>query len=265
MKPLDEQLIRQHLKKRRWTKPIHFHLFEEIDSTNRFLKELASDSSIQICCAEKQTQGRGRFGRQWFSPFGENIYFSGRWEFNCCLSRLSGLSLVVGLAILASLRERHLAKDLRIKWPNDLLWKHKKLGGILIEINAETNGCSHAIIGIGMNVNRATHQEALIDKPWCSLYAITGNYFDRNRLLAPLIHHLDNYLDKFLGTGFAAFVDEWQNLDYLKDQLIQVSQPRGSMSGVACGVNEWGQLCLRDEQGQMHYLSSGDTSLGSIG
>jgi len=261
MIPLDELLIRQRLKSRYYEKTTNFHLFAELGSTNQFLKELDSNSSINVCCAEKQTQGRGRFGRHWISPFGENIYFSGRWELNCCLSRLSGLSLVVGLAILASLRDSGIAEDVRIKWPNDLLWGNKKLCGILIEAIAEANSCAQVIIGIGINVNTATHEQPLADKPWCSLYEITGNTFDRNRLVGDLIYHLNNYLDKFLLAGFVAFTDEWQELDYLQGKFIEVSQPTGSTSGYACGVNQLGQLGLRDEKGNIQYLSSGDTSL----
>lgn len=261
MTPLDEALIRQRLESKRYEKSTNFHLFAELSSTNQFLKELDINSSINFCCAEKQTQGRGRFGRQWISPFGENIYFSGRWELNCCLSRLSGLSLIVGLAILASLRDSAIQHDIRIKWPNDLLWGNKKLCGILIEAIAEANSCAQVIIGIGINVNKATLVEPLDGKPWCSLYEITGNSFDRNILLGDLIFHLTNYLDKFLLAGFGAFADEWRELDYLEGKLIEVSQPTGSISGYACGVNHLGQLGLRDEQGNVQYLSSGDTSL----
>lgn len=258
---LDEALIRHHLASKAFTKEAHFHLFATIGSTNQFLKELALDPAITICCAETQTQGRGRFGRRWVSPFGENIYFSSRWMLSCCLSSLSGLSLIVGLAIIASLADSQIHDDIRIKWPNDILWGQKKLAGILIEVIAETNGCAQVIIGIGLNVNTATETSPLEDKPWCSLYEITKQHFDRNVLLAHLIHHLDQCLDRFLTLGFAGFSDKWQTVDYLYGKLINVNQPNCTLTGYACGVNELGQLCLRDTQGKLHYLSTGDTSL----
>lgn len=261
--PLDECLIRQNLNNRNYSKPLNFHLFSELDSTNQFLKELPLNCAINLCCAEKQTKGRGRFGRHWHSPFGENIYFSGRWDLDCCLSDLSGLSLVIGLAILAALRDCAVYEDIRIKWPNDILWKTKKLCGILIEAIAETNSCAQIIIGIGINVNTATKEQPSIALPWCSLYEITDQYFDRNTIIASLIDQLNNYLDKFLQSGFSVFANEWQNLDYLDGQDINVSQPTGSIRGKACGVTALGQLCLQDEQGKIHYLSSGDTSLRS--
>jgi BirA family transcriptional regulator, biotin operon repressor / biotin---[acetyl-CoA-carboxylase] ligase len=266
MKPLDEQAIRWHLHKKLFNKPINFHLYATIDSTNQFLKEFPRSSLVEICCAEKQTEGRGRFGRHWVSPFGENIYCSSRWELNCCLSHLSGLSLVVGLAILASLQDSNIHQDIRIKWPNDILWGNKKLSGILIEVIAETNGYAQVIIGIGLNVNTATHTFRAIQaeaSSWCSLYEITNTHFDRNILLANLIYHLDQYLEKFLNLGFTAFHQDWQKVDYLKGEFIKVTQPASTISGHADGVNELGQLCLRDALGAMHYLSSGDTSLSS--
>lgn len=261
---LNEEQIKHYLIEAGFNKASELHLFASIDSTNRYLKELPNKTAIRICCAETQTQGRGRFGRQWISPFGENIYCSSRWELNCCLSQLSGLSLVVGLAIIATLMKNQINQDIRLKWPNDILWGNSKLCGILIEVIAETNASAQVIIGIGININTATKEHQLLDKPWCSLYEMTGKLFDRNRLIAQLIHTLDKYLDKFLDKGFASFIEEWQQVDYLKDQLITVSQPTGYISGQACGINELGQLGLKDEQGKIHYLSSGDTSINGV-
>lgn len=264
MQLLNHAIIQEQLKLRSFDKPINFHLFPVIDSTNQFLKNLPSSSPLEICCAEMQTQGRGRFGRHWISPFGENIYCSSRWELDCDLSQLSGLSLIVGLAILASLKDSHIDEEILLKWPNDLLWKDKKLCGILIEIIAETHSNSQVIIGVGMNVNTATHKHPLPEKPWCSLYEITGQYHDRNRLLANLLFHLNGYIEKFLTLGFTGFINEWQQVDYLFGKLITVQQPTGSIRGRACGVNEFGQLSLIDEQNKISYLASGDTSLSEI-
>lgn len=184
---IDELLIRHLLTQQGFTKSLKFYNFLSIDSTNRFLKELKTSPELSICCAEQQTQGRGRFGRQWLSPFGENIYFSSRWQLTGCLATLSSLSLVVGLAVLASFQDHAFRHELQLKWPNDILWGEKKLAGILIEINAEPNDMAQVIIGIGLNVNTATHLQPLAGISWCSLYEITGHYFDRNPLIANLI------------------------------------------------------------------------------
>ncbi|WP_131781795.1 biotin--[acetyl-CoA-carboxylase] ligase [Legionella gresilensis] len=256
---LNETTIRYYLQRLNYKKQLNLDLFAEIDSTNRYLKDLPSSAITTICCAETQTQGRGRFGRKWVSPFGENIYFSGRWQLNCCISKLSGLSLAISLAILSSLKCNNIQKDIYLKWPNDLLWQDKKLSGVLIEVIAEANSCIEIIIGIGINVN--TKNKSSSESPWCSLYDMTGLYFDRNRLIASLITNLDLSLKQFLDQGFKSFHDEWQQVDYLDGHYITVFQPHLTLSGHVCGVNELGQLCLIDDKGKCHYLSSGDTSL----
>ncbi len=272
LKLLDEHAIRQLLSVSDFTKPIDIHLFASIDSTNRLLKELPHSPAIDICCAEIQTEGRGRFGRQWYSPFGENIYFSSRWHFDCDLSRLSGLSLVASLSILAMLNEFGVKEGISVKWPNDIFWGHKKLCGSLIEIIAESNSKADVVIGIGLNVNSNTieHEKCLAetstlpDKPWCSLYDITGSYTDRNAIVASLIIHLNKFLEEFMLNGFAAFLTRWHQADYLKGHVITVSHLTGALKGRATGVNESGQLILIDDNNVTHYLSSGDTSLQSM-
>ena len=261
---LDTNIIHQQLAINNFKKPTEFHLFTSIDSTNRWLKELPPGNAIAICCAEMQTAGRGRFGRHWHSPFGENIYCSIRWHFDCELSRLANLSLVVSLAILATLKQVGVSSEhIRVKWPNDILWYHKKLCGSLIEVVAEHKNGVDVIIGIGLNVNSITDEQPLPDKLWCSLLDITGNYTDRNLVIAQLIIQIDHFFNEFMLQGFAGFIKKWHSMDYLQDQMITVSNPTGLLSGRSQGVNEIGQLVLVDEAGVTHYLSSGDTSLHS--
>lgn len=258
---LNKQKIAKHLAAAQRTTPFKLHLFTSIDSTNRYLKDLPLAHSVDICCAEIQTQGRGRFGRHWHSPFGENIYCSSRWDLNYDLTKLSGLSLVTSLAIVATLNELDISSNIKIKWPNDILWANKKLCGSLIEILAESNGNVQVIIGIGLNVNSDTKNHPLPDKPWCSLYEITQKHFDRNFLIAKLMTNLETYLIKFIHHDLNYFMDEWSKSDYLFGKNIQVTQSANTFSGLACGINEVGQLILQDESGLKHFLSSGDTSL----
>src|SRR3989338_4215433 len=93
---LDEQKIKKNIKKASVT----ITILEKVRSTNDYLKnDSTKDSEIKICLAEMQTNGRGRLHRQWHSPFGQNIYFSCAYAFQKDMSELSGLSLVVGLAV----------------------------------------------------------------------------------------------------------------------------------------------------------------------
>lgn len=262
---LNEQEISQKLSSKNISTAYKLHLFTSIDSTNRYLKELPSSALVDICCAELQTQGRGRFGRHWHSPFGENIYCSSRWNLCGDLSKLSGLSLVTSLAIRAALDEFHSSTDIKIKWPNDILWQDKKLCGSLIEVIAESNGTAQVIIGIGLNVNSDTKNHPLPDKPWCSLYELSDKRYNRNELIACLITHLHRYIIQFINNDLGLFMSEWSEHDYLEGKQITVTQGQGALSGIARGINNSGQLILRDNKEEEHLLSSGDTSLHSKG
>ncbi len=266
MIPLNEQTVRQHLSPRPCALPVHFHLLATVDSTNRFLKERPKTKAIEVCCAETQTQGRGRFGRHWHSPFGENIYCSIRQQIDTDIYQLSGLSLVVSMAVWAALGAISRDHHVLIKWPNDLLWRDQKLSGSLIEvISTSPGGYTDVVIGIGLNVNGAVHDEPLIDKPWCSLYDITGQRYDRNILIAQIIIEVERHIQQLISHGFASFLPTWHPIDYLYHQYITVSQPTGTLSGLAHGVNEAGLLVLIDDAGTVHYLSSGDSSVRGAG
>lgn len=261
LKLLDEAEISNQLRFNDFKLPFKLHLFTSIDSTNRYLRDIPPAKHLDICCAEIQTQGKGRFGRQWHSPFGENIYCSSRWNLNCDISRLSGLSLITSLAVLNTLTRFIPTEEIKIKWPNDILWGNKKLCGILIEIIAESNGNAQVIIGIGLNVNTDTVSHPLSDKPWCSLYEISNQQYNRNDLIASLVINLEHYITQFINKDLDCFMDEWNKYDYLAGKYICVTQSLGSLSGIACGINQWGQLILKDKQEVTHFLSSGDTSL----
>lgn len=259
---LQVQKINAELSAKTFNLPYSLHLFTAIDSTNTYLKHLTIDKPLlAICCAEVQTQGKGRFGRHWHSPFGENIYLSTRWDFHCDLSKLAGLSLITSLAVLACIRELNPQPEILVKWPNDLVWNHKKLCGTLIEISAESNANAQVIIGIGLNVNSDTKDHPLPDKEWCSLFEIFGHTFNRNTLIASLIVHLHRYIELFLNHGLEYFMDEWRAHDYLAGKTISVQQSVTSVTGLAKGISALGQLIVADESGLEHYLASGDASV----
>ena len=256
---MNETAIRQYLNRLNVQTMIQFHILDSIDSTNRYLKSLTSSNITEVCCAETQTQGRGRFGRVWQSLPGENIYCSIRKPFHGDLKQLSGLSLVVSMIIVAALNAIGIDQAIQIKWPNDLLWNNQKLCGNLIEIVSQNQQEHALIIGIGINVNANTQESA-----WCSLSDITGKTCDRNRLVAELIAQLEKHLELFLTHGLKPFFSTWNTLDYLINQPIRLNHHKNELTGIARGIDETGRLMLMDERGVMHYLSSGDTSLAII-
>ena len=255
---LNQASIQHQLALLDFTETYQLHCLETIDSTNRFVRDEPDTTYPIFCCAEAQTAGRGRLQRQWFSPYAENIYFSGRWTIgNQKTTNLSGLSLVVGLTVIDMLKSVLGIETIQLKWPNDLLWQQQKLCGILIEFNTQKQ---QMIVGIGLNVNRSNKIVSPVDQAWCSLLDMTGQETDRNDLLAHLIVSLDHKLQLFFQSGFTLFHDEWDKVDALKDQWVSITQPNGTLSGYARGVTVEGLLRLEDKNQQIVSVSVGDVS-----
>lgn len=257
-------LNRQNIKTKLRHRSIELDVIEKIDSTNDYLKKFISQNKkIRVCIAETQTQGKGRLSRQWYSPFGENIYFSMLYPFAKDISELSGLSLVVGLAICQAVESviDLKGKHLKIKWPNDVLANQQKIAGTLIEIEAEFNGFCQAIIGIGINVNMSKIPKKVIPFSWSSILKITEQYQDRNKLCAVLIDCLADYLERFLSSGLPSFMDEWEKRDCLANTPIAVISGNKKQEGICVGINDQGHLLLKTASKKILTFSSGDTTL----
>jgi BirA family biotin operon repressor/biotin-[acetyl-CoA-carboxylase] ligase len=160
------------------TQQVDVQIYAKLPSTNTYFIDNKKEIFVNptFCLAEQQSAGKGRLGRVWHSPYGRNIYLSCRWELPCEVSKLSGLSLVVGLAVVRALNYLLPQERFQLKWPNDIWHKGKKLGGILIEMLAEAHANAVVIIGIGLNVNMQQDDDS-IGLPWTSLSQITGQHF----------------------------------------------------------------------------------------
>jgi BirA family biotin operon repressor/biotin-[acetyl-CoA-carboxylase] ligase len=253
-------LDKNNIKKKLPNVKLDLQIFESLSSTNDYLKINEGTESIQFCLAEQQTQGKGRLGREWYSPFAKNIYLSCRYPFTKDISELSGLSLVTCLAIVHALRAYGVNDKIYAKWPNDIVYAQQKLAGMLVEIQAESHGISCAVVGVGINVNML-HDNHVITQPWISLQKILGNYINRNELCAHLISSLLDYLNRFNKVGLAPFLKEWQNNDCLTEQTITVKTLAQTIKGKALGINTQGHLLLQLPDGATRPFSSGDTSI----
>lgn len=252
---------KQYIKKSLADKDINIDVFESIDSTNDYLKSFYNSASPRICIAEQQTKGKGRLHRDWYSPFGKNIYLSCLYSFQRDVSEAAGLSLVISLAIIKTLKTYNLPKSVLVKWPNDVIYQAKKLSGNLIELQAEFHGTCCAVIGIGINVNMLFSENHQISQPWISLREITGDYIDRNLLLAALINNLFIYLKRFEKNGLSVFTDEWSKVDYLAGQNITLKGVTNKIVGTVKGIDQQGHLLIKLKEGILRSFSSGDTEI----
>lgn len=234
-------------------------VLEDVDSTSNHLRKNLDSDKRRICFAETQTSGRGRTGRHWHSPFGQNIYMSYAYHFRKDISELSGLSLVVSMAILAAIKELGISAPIGLKWPNDGVYEGQKIMGNLIEVQSEVYGESTAIIGLGINVNMLESKNDSITQSWTSLRKITGQYIDRNLLAIALIHNLNVFLEQFSKYGLREFMIKWQEFDCLYNKSIKLNN--GEFSGIAKGINEQGNLLLELPSGEVRAFTSGETSI----
>jgi len=240
-----------------------------VDSTNRHVAEHATNppGTTHVCVAEVQNAGRGRRGRSWVAPFGGGICMSMAWQFVEAPPTFSALSLAVGVAAANALR-RLGVEGVGLKWPNDLVWQHRKLGGILIEMRGESAGPAQVVIGLGLNVHMpatvrlqlAEQQAALISDIHEIMRERTPS---RNALVAVLVEEITRMLQTFSAHGFKPFAEEWQRLDTLADAPVRVISGTETVFGRARGVELDGTL-LVDVEGQLRRFASGEVSLRAV-
>ncbi|QWD19552.1 biotin--[acetyl-CoA-carboxylase] ligase [Polynucleobacter paneuropaeus] len=224
--------------------------------------------------AQKQTAGKGRAGRAWLARPQDSLCFSLAYPFQRKPADLSGLSLLVGLAVISGLslalnhskQELH-QKGLRLKWPNDLLLNQGKLGGILIEGGQTKLGDpSWMIIGIGINLqnanafDQALHHEqkvAALDQ-----LLTTGEVLpDPDWIWLKIVEELEATLSNFDQTGFAQYQKLWMDWDAFQNTAVRITGAgQEVIEGVAKGVDTSGALLLASGE-KMISIHAGDVSL----
>jgi len=230
-----------------------------IDSTNQYLLDrIATLSSGDACVAEYQQAGRGRRGRKWFSPFGSNLYLSMYWKLEQGPAAAMGLSLVIGI-IMAEVLQKLGAADVRVKWPNDLYLKDRKLAGILVELTGITGDAAHLVIGAGINLRMREPSADSIDQGWINLQE-AGVNIDRNQLTATLLTELRLALRQFEIDGLAPFISRWRSLDNFIDRPVKLLIGEQEIHGIERGIDQQGALLL-EQDGVIKPYIGGEISL----
>ncbi len=238
-----------------------FEIFSEIDSTNQYLLKqiLHQENKAYVCFAEYQQQGKGRRGRKWVSPYAANIYLSVLWRFKANLGSLEGISLVAAISVAQSLRALGL-RDVKIKWPNDVLCQGRKLAGILLETAGDFSGPAQIVLGIGLNVDMPQDSGAEIDQPWIDLNSCHKLNFCRNEIAAVLLNSLVLTLIEYEKNGFEYYQKAWEDFDYIKQKCIQLNYQESVLQGEACGIDKRGALLVKTTQG-LQTFHSGEVSI----
>ena len=240
--------------------PIAIEVVDQIESTSSELMRRTQRRDVHqvALAAEWQTAGRGRRGRVWTAIAGGSLTFSLGWKFEQGAGFLAGLSLAVGVAVVRAL-EAEGFKDVALKWPNDLIHRYLKVGGILIELNGDALGPTTTVIGVGLNVRVPPAARKDIPVPITDLASIAGRKappIDRNRLLAALLAELAAVLHLYATEGFTPFAIEWQHRHAYQGKAVRLLLPDGAaVTGKVAGVDASGALVLADGPRRARFLS----------
>ena len=250
--------------------PADLEVLFETDSTNRYLNDAdpPAPGRPRVVLAELQRAGRGRRGRTWLAPFGSGLAFSVAWTFAETPADLPALGLAVGVSIVEALQGLGFG-EVRVKWPNDIVWRNRKLGGLLLQMRSEVGGGASIVAGLGLNIALPAAARSALEGP--DMLPATdlsemrpGHVPERNALAAALAAAMLAALAQFNDSGFAAFARRWARLDALTGTRVRVSHGTESIEGLALGVEPDGALRVAVAD-RIERFYSGDVSLRPAG
>lgn len=230
--------------------------FENIDSTNNFLKDLKDKENYDLAIAKSQTLGRGRRGNKWHSENG-GAYFSFilKEDKNISLEEYSKLSLFVGYSLLKTFEQLEPNLNFMFKWTNDIFVNDRKLSGILIEKTGD-----NFVIGIGINLNNKINLE--LEKIAISLKNITEKTYEINELIYQILKNFKKDLGFYLSGNFDIILRKLNSKNYLYNKKIIVElNKENKIEGVAKQIEKTGELQIeidgkikRFNVGEIHIL-----------
>lgn len=241
---------------------LSLRVLDECASTSALLCEDAQRGARHgtVIACEHQTAGRGRRGNPWIARIGGSLAFSVLWRFDRGAYALAGLSLAVAVAVARAL-ERESVRGAQLKWPNDIVCRGRKLGGILLETSGERGGATAVVIGVGINVRLDDRTRRRIDQAVTDVATCSEKAPVRSELLAALLQSMSDALSQFSREGFAPFREEWLRRHAWQGRQVALELAgRRIAEGEALGIAEDGALLLRSPRG-VERFHSGEVSL----
>ena len=253
--------VTPHLGTATFGRRIDYH--DAIDSTNRVAGDLARQGAAEgtVVVADAQSAGRGRMGRRWESPAGENLYFSVLLTPNVEPARVPQLALVAAVAVHEGLAACCPEIPARIKWPNDILVEGRKVAGILCEASLEADRVHRVVLGIGINVNGVSVPRALRASA-TTLRIAGGREVSRPALLGAVLNQLEARYQGWLRDGsLSGILDYFERHSALNGRPVAAENLSGVVHGTARGITPAGELVIETAAGALLQLLAGDVHL----
>jgi len=235
--------------------------FPELESTMVTAKEKVLHRSEvidegTIIITEKQSAGKGRLGRKWFSPAG-GIWLSIILFPQLPPSYIPRITLMTAVAIVKAIKIRTQIKS-QIKWPNDILIQGEKVCGILTEMSAELDIINWIVVGVGINVNIDNQEfpEDIREKT-TSLKEVLDREVPRVRLVQVFLQEFERYYEKLKRKEFPSILEEWKLYSCTIGREIRINIGERIISGKAVDISEEGALILKKENGELIEIISG--------
>ncbi len=239
-------------------------IYEEImESTNKYAKKLGEENVTNgtVVVTKKQTAGRGRRGRNWISPEG-NCYFSLLLKPSIQTEHASRLTLVSALA-LAEAINNVAGLETQIKWPNDVVVDGKKLCGILTESSIDVDDLKYVVIGIGINVNQKKFDPE-IDSMATSISLQLGQDVECAHMIAEFLNCFEMYFSIFIQTeDLSMLLSQYNALLVNKNKEVRIVD-QSERVGVAIGINDVGELLVRNNAGVVESVNAGEVSVRGL-
>ena len=239
-------------------------VYDSVNSTNELAMSLAIKDDLQtniVIIADSQEKGKGRLGRKWVSPPGKNIYMS--IAFNPKLDTRDATMLTLLAAVACAYAIKKISNlPISIKWPNDLIFSGKKLGGILTEIRADIDKINLAVIGIGINVNTGREDFSTeIHSIATSMKEESGEYCSRNELVIEILRQFEHFYNILIKQGKHPLLNEWKMLSSTLGKSVKVVIGDETITGLAEDIDRNGMLILKLDSGLRRKISAGDITL----
>lgn len=242
-------------------------VFSEIESTNSYLLDqpCPPPGRYRVVIAEHQTAGRGRMDRTWYSPATSGLSLSLAFTFRSMPENFPSLSLAIGIGVAQAI-ERFGIQGIGLKWPNDIVARDGKLGGVLSEVLPSNAEGVTVVVGIGLNIDFGdTGAQSMIVSSLgrvVDLASCCDELPSRSAMSAAVIECLFETMARFEADGFEPFHELWQQYDWLRGQQVQIETADGLISGMVEGIDTDGALLLKTDDERRRF-SSGSVILNA--